>query len=76
MDAKIITMAGMLDFFKDDPNSIKKGEQKYKAEYVLDLRIHDFVIMAKVRASMKDKSYNVTRLETSIHARASKIENC
>ena len=48
-----------VSFFKDDPNSIKKGELKFKSEYVLDLRINDFMITAKVRASMKDKSYNV-----------------
>ena len=48
-----------MNFFKDDINSVTKGDLKYRADFVLDLRIADFVIMAKIRASMKDKSYSV-----------------
>jgi len=59
MANEIITLSGMLKFFKDDINTVTKGELKYKADFVLDLRIVDFSIMAKIRASMKDKSYRV-----------------
>ena len=59
MANEIITLSGMMNFVKDDINSMTKGDLKYKADCVLDLRIADFVIMAKIRASMKDKSYSV-----------------
>ncbi len=59
MAKEIITISGMMEFFKEDINSITKGELKYKADFVLDLRLSDHVIKAKVRASMKDKSYSV-----------------
>ena len=52
MANEIITLSGMLKFFKDDINTVTKGELKYKADFVLDLRIVDFSIMAKIRASM------------------------
>ena len=48
-----------MNFFIDDINSVTKGDLKYKADFVFDLRIADFVIMAKIRAFMKDKSYSV-----------------
>ena len=60
MDTEIITLSGILDFCKDDTNSVRKGELKLKSNFVLDLRINDLTINTKVRATMKDKSYNVS----------------
>ena len=60
MDTEIITLAGILDYFKDDINAVRKGELKFKSDFVLDLRIDDLTVNAKVRASMKDKSYSVS----------------
>ena len=60
MANEIITIAGMVNFFKEDTNTITKGELKYKADFVLDLRLTGLTVVSKVRASMKDKSYSVT----------------
>eukprot|EP00795_Rhopilema_esculentum_P014990 gene14990-6144_t len=60
MDTEIITLAGILDFFKDDTNTVRKGELKFKSDFVLDLRIDELTVNAKVRATMKDKSYSVS----------------
>ena len=65
MANEIITLSGMLKFFKDDINTVTKGELKYKADFVLDLRIVDFSIMAKIRASMKDNSLGKEVLPSS-----------
>ena len=43
----------------EDLNTIAKDELKYKADFVFDLRISEYTINAKIRASMKDKCYNV-----------------
>ena len=59
MANEVITLSGMMKFFKEDINTITKGELKYKADFVLDVRVSDLVVMAKIRASMKDKSYSV-----------------
>ena len=48
-----------MNFFKDDPNAIGKGELKYKGGYVLEIRLVGLTIYAKVRASMNDISYDV-----------------
>ena len=60
MDTEIITLAGILNYFKADINAIRKGELKFKSDFVLHLRIEDLTVNAKVRASMKDKSYNMS----------------
>ena len=60
MAIEIITIAGMVNCFKEDTNTITKGELKYKADFVLDLRLTGLTVVSKVRASMKDKSYLVT----------------
>ena len=57
--AVLITLSGMMNFFKEDLNTIAKGELKYKADFVLDLRNSEYATKAKIRASMKDKCYNV-----------------
>ena len=59
MANEIITLSRMMNFFKHDINSVTKGDRKYKADFVLDLRIAHFVIMAQIRASIKVKSYSV-----------------
>ena len=60
MVTEIITVAGIFEYFKDDVNTIRKGELKFKSDFVLDLRINDLTVNAKVIASMKDKCYSVS----------------
>ena len=60
MARELITLGGITGFFKDDLYSISKGELKFKGDFVLELRIVNHSVHAKVRASMKDKSYSVT----------------
>ena len=57
--AQVISLSGLLDFFRDEKNSIDKGEIKFNSNYVLEVRINGFEIKALVRASMKNKSYKV-----------------
>lgn len=54
-----MSLSGLFGFFKEDGNSISKGELKYKSGYVLHLKIDDYTIRGKVQASMKDKTYAV-----------------
>ena len=54
MANEIITFAGITIFFKEDLNIIAKGELKYKADFVLELRNHEFT---SIILSMK--SYSV-----------------
>ena len=53
----IINLSGLVTFFRDDPNCIAKGETKYNANFVLEVRLHDYDIFSSVRSSFKDKSY-------------------
>ena len=57
---EVITLSGMLSFFKDDQNSIEKGEQKFKSGFVLEVQMRGHMINGKIRASMKDKCYAVS----------------
>ena len=41
---EIVTLGGIMNFFKDDANSVNKGELKYKSDYVLEVRLLDMVI--------------------------------
>lgn len=54
---EVVSLSGMLKFFKDDQNSIEKGEQKFKSGFVVQVKIKEYTINAMVRASMKDKCY-------------------
>ena len=54
MTNEVITLSGMMKFFKEEVNTITTGELRCKADFVVDL-----VIIAKIRATMKDKSYCV-----------------
>ncbi len=56
---EVITLTGIMKFFKDDPNTIEKGETKFRSGYVLELLLSDHKLSAKVRASMKDRCYSV-----------------
>ena len=60
MTKEVITLSGIMEFFKGDLNSVMKGESKYKAGFVLELKVTEFMIKAQVRASMKGKSYIVS----------------
>jgi len=60
MANQVISLSGLMKFFNEDSNVISKGEIKYNSGFVLDLRLVDYLITAKVRASMKDKSYAVS----------------
>ena len=57
---EVIKLSVMLSFFKDDQNSIEKGEQKFKSGFVLEVQTRDHMINGKIRASMKDKCYAVS----------------
>jgi hypothetical protein len=41
---EVITLSGMLNFFKDDHNSIEKGEQKFKSGFVLEMQVREHTI--------------------------------
>ena len=55
----VVSLSGLMNFFRDDPNCIAKGEVKFTSNYVLEVRVDGFEVIAKVRASMKDRSYKV-----------------
>ena len=56
---EIVTLSAMMDFFKDDLNTISKRKLKHKANFVLDLKLNEYKITATVRASVKDESYMI-----------------
>ena len=45
-----------MKFFNQDSNVISKGEIKYNSGFVLDLRLVDYAINARIRAYVKAKS--------------------
>ena len=51
----MITLTGIMKFFKDDTNTVEKGEMKFRSGFVLELHLTDYTVSAKVRASMKDE---------------------
>lgn len=55
----MIAISDILDYFKEDVKTFKRGEDKFKADRVLSFEIHDLVISSYVQAKMKDKSYKV-----------------
>ena len=59
MNTEVITLAAIMKFFKEDSNTFEKGEKKFQADHVLKLEIQDLDIVAKVQASLKDRSYKV-----------------
>ena len=60
MANEVVTLSGITTFFQDDLNAVSKGESKFKAGFVFELKIVGFVIKAQVRASMKDKAYRTS----------------
>ena len=59
MNTEVMTLAAIMNFFKEDSNTFEKGEKKFQADHVLKLEIQDLDIVAKVQASLKDRSYKV-----------------
>ena len=55
----VISLAGMLKYFKEYDSLIEKGDIKYMNGYVLQVHILDMNIEGLVRSSMGDKSYAV-----------------
>ena len=53
MASQVISLAGLMDFFKEDRNAIEKGETKYNADFVLECKIVDLTVQGYVCASMK-----------------------
>ena len=49
MNTEVITLAAIMNFFKEDSNTFKK-EKKFQADHVLKLEIQDLDIVAKVQA--------------------------
>ena len=45
---EVMTLNGILSFFKDEQNSIEKGEQKFKSGFVLEVQMKDHMINGKV----------------------------
>ena len=58
MANEVVTLSGIMKFFKDDLNTVSKGESEFQAG--LELKIVGFLIEAQVRASMKDKAYKTS----------------
>ena len=59
MNTEVITLAAIMNYFKEDSNTFTKGEKKFQANHVLQLEIKDLDIVAKVQASLKDRTYKV-----------------
>ena len=76
MAKEVISLSGLVSFFKEDPNVIGKGELKYNSDFVLDLGLIDHTIIAKVRASMKDKSYSLSLTVTGDGGISSAVCQC
>ena len=53
----IINLSGLITFFLDDTNCITKGETRYRATSVLEVKLHDYDILLAVQSAFKDKSF-------------------
>ena len=56
---EVISLVGILRYFKDYDSLIEKGNIKYANGYVLQIRILEMNIEGLVRSSMGDKSYAI-----------------
>lgn len=56
---EVVSIYGMMKYFNDAKNAFCKGELKYKSGFVLQVIMRDHTLRGIVRASMKDRSYNV-----------------
>ena len=62
MAQEVVTLGGsnrITEFFRAELKCISEDELKFKANFVLQLRVLDYTVHARGRASMKDKSYGV-----------------
>ena len=37
--SEIISLTGLVKYFKDDPNCVSKGELKYKSDFVFEVKL-------------------------------------
>ena len=56
---QVLSLSGLLQFFREDPNVVGKGEVKFECGFVLEVSIHGLEISARVRAFMKGRSNKV-----------------
>ena len=54
------SIASLCAFFENENKSISRGENHYKSNHIESCIYLSGVLKGKVRASMKDKVYNVT----------------
>ena len=59
-----VSISSLTSFFKDEQKSINRGENHYKSGHVEQCRLDAGVLTGVVRASMKDKVYNVSVSES------------
>ena len=55
-----LSISSLLSFFKDEENSIDKGENHYRSNHVESFAYIPGVLRGQVHASTKNKVYNVT----------------
>ena len=46
--AEVISLIGMVKFFKEDTNCLEKGELKYKSGFLLDVKLIGHEVKAVV----------------------------
>eukprot|EP00795_Rhopilema_esculentum_P003947 gene3947-15278_t len=59
MAEQLVSLSGLVTFFREDSNCITKGELKFNSGFVLDVKLKGFEVIAIVHALMKDCSYKV-----------------
>ena len=61
MANEVVILSGMMNFYKDGLNTMSKGGgSKFKAGFIVELKIVDVLMKAQVRASMKGKAYRTS----------------
>ena len=55
MNVEVISLLSIIKFFKD--HKFQKGDEKFESNYALEFKITDNTITAKIKASLKDSSY-------------------
>ena len=56
----VFKISALTKFFNDDQKSIDRGENHYNSNHIESFTYIPGVLRGKVRASMKNKAYNVT----------------
>ena len=55
-----VNLFTITSFFKDDPNMVKKGLNSFDSGRILSVKVaDDGMVAARVKASMKNKVYDV-----------------